>query len=78
MSAVHRKQVDIGKEFTAPKNLTLGFQTAREAFSVWYASDDKTEWKYIVLPTGQEFECSLELLQTVCIDGFNVFHLCRL
>lgn len=78
LSTVHRKLVHVGEPFTAPANLTFGFQEARQAFSVWYLSDDTSERRYVVLGTGSEYAGLHKVVATTCVDGFHVFHLCEL
>lgn len=77
MSAIHRMQVEIGKPFKAPANLTFGHQKEREALSVWYRSDDAHDTEYVVVFTGAIIEGNARLVATVCVDGFHIVHLCK-
>jgi hypothetical protein len=74
-----RKQVEIGKEFYAPKNyVTFGYQERREAFSVWYKQGDPELQKYVVVGTGSSVYAIERLIATIVLpDGFHTFHLCK-
>ena len=80
MAQIHRLQVQINEPFEAPLNLTFDYQAARGAFSVWYIADQPMEGRYKVVGTGPGFETPdiLEIVDTVCTDGFHVWHLVRL
>lgn len=79
---VIRQAITLGEEFTAPRNITFGYQRVRSEFSVWYPDDaDQDECKYIVLGTGHEFPLGHtgKLVNSfVMPDGFEVYHLIRL
>ena len=77
---IHRKQVEGGEVFSAPQNVTFGYQEHRHAFSVWYKSGDEVDTAYVILGTGHEFSdrrFSVFKLRAsfVMPDGFHVFHL---
>lgn len=76
---VHRQAVPVGAVFHAPSNVTLGFQGARESFSVWYPSHEGPNCRYVIVGTGHEVGEEFTLVQSVVMpDGYHVFHLVRL
>lgn len=79
---IHRMNVNIGEEFSAPQELTFGWQDLRKSFSVWYRADDDDSnlIAYIVLPTGQESIRPITRIVATALlpDGFHAFHLCEL
>jgi hypothetical protein len=74
---ISKTDIAIGSVFTAPKRITFGLQAARGALSVWFNANDPSDTAYVVLPTGSGFDTPIELVATVCVDGFHVFHLCK-
>lgn len=78
MSQIHRKAVDVGVSFTAPKTITFGFQESRQGYSVWYNSADPETETYIILGTGHEIPGDYELVDSNIVRGEHfVFHLLR-
>lgn len=76
---VYRKQVPLGIEFKAPKNITFGFQFQRKRFSVWYDASLKDDCDYIIIATGEMIPMDGDLIQSYILeDGFTVFHLIKL
>lgn len=84
---IHRAQVKVGQKFTAPLEITAGYQEKRQAFSIWYRSADLNVDKlkfvssarisYAILATGSEAEI-IRIRQTIIMpDGFHAFHLCE-
>lgn len=74
------REIELGKPFRAPDNVTFGYQEARKSFSYWFEdsfTDD--QYEYIVLGTGHTCEHKLKLMQTIVLpDGFHSFHLYRI
>lgn len=76
---IHRTAVEAGVEFSAPENITFGYQPARNNFSVWFRAGHPATHRYIILGTGHEYDKPHDLLATVVLpDGFHTFHLCRI
>lgn len=76
---IHRKQIEVGKVFEAPYRVTFGYQSERQAFSVWYDAADETRALYCAMGTGWDDYEKTELVASVCLDnGFTMVHLCRL
>jgi hypothetical protein len=73
---IHRKEViDPDKPFKAPKNVTFGWQNARQEFSVWYLDTDAHDTEYIIVGTGHPFLGGKLRQSFVMPDGFQVYHL---
>lgn len=79
MPQIHRKEIQahLGERFKAPRNVTFGYQKSRDAFSVWYVSDDRHDDVYMVVGTGHEFPENMELVASSVAGDFLVFHLLR-
>lgn len=77
MIQIHRKQIEkMGVEFLGPKNVTLGWQQDRSAFSIWYLSGQPFDTEYIVTGTGIELPGPGIIRASIVMpDGFHVFHL---
>lgn len=75
---IHRQPIVPGQIFSAPNNVTLGFQPDRDEFSVWYSNRDDFSEQYILVGTGHECPKG-NIVQTVILpDGFHAFHLVRI
>jgi len=81
---IYHKPIKLGEPFLATANVTFGYQSARETFSVWFVAGQPENTSYIALGTGHETDAAgrvpriKRLVATVCVDGFHVFHLCEL
>ena len=79
MTTIHRTEVKLGVEFTAPERVTFGYQEERKTFSVWYVNTDTSSVRYIALGTGWDSQPDLEIVSSFIMpDGFEVYHLCRI
>ena len=76
--AIHRKQVSVHEAFYAPKNVTFGYQAARESFSVWFEEGAANDIEYTIVGTGDPIARPHKLRATATIDGFYTFHLVEL
>lgn len=79
-NAIHRAQVKVGQKFTAPLEITAGYQENRQAFSIWYRSDDPgPRISYAILATESDGDAEIiRIRQTIIMPGgFGAFHLCE-
>lgn len=78
---IYRTSCPLGTIFSAPRNVTFGYQAARQEFSVWHLANEPADCQYIVVGTGHPLPVSpiSQLVGSVTVeDGFHTFHLVRL
>ena len=72
MNAIYRTGIEVGVEFSAPFNVTFGWQQARQEFSVWHHAEDVGDARYTILGTGHGYRRPFDLVATVVMpDGHD-------
>lgn len=77
MTTIFRMTVYMWQPFSAPAEVSFGYQPARGEFAVWYPSHLPMDHHYCLIPTGSSIPAEfVRIVDTVLMpDGFEVYHL---